>query len=135
MAAVYDLSTEGATASPPFSLNPVTLVTLTFDTKTNPATTADDYKLGVFDTKTLFLGGWLEVVTAEGATATVDIGVAQDGDTIAAGANVNATAGTVTAITPAAPLAISSGYIWVEPQNNLDNAVFKLHALVATPPA
>lgn len=131
--ATVDLSTSSLDAQPYPYTNPISLVTLEVDCAANAATTSDDYKLGDFPTTAMVLCGWLEVVTAEGGTATVDIGVAQNGDTIAAGANVNATAGTITAISPAAPVAISGGNIWVEPQNNLDAAVFKIHLVVAYP--
>ena len=131
--ATVDLSTSSLDAQPYPYTQPVSLVTLTVDAATNTATTSDDYKLGDFPTTAMVLCGWLEVVTPEGGTATVDIGIAQDGATIVAGADVNAAAGTITAISLAAPVAITSGNIWVEPQNNLDAAEFKIHLVVAYP--
>lgn len=131
--ATIDVSATTQKVQPYTGGGPIALVTFECDTAANPATTSDDLIIGYLPAYAIILGGLVEVVTAEGGTATIDIGTAENGQELGAGVNVNATAGTVTNIALANPIMVPSGAtgIWVEPQNNLDAAVFKVHLLVA----
>jgi hypothetical protein len=132
--AVIDKTTTTISDSAPYSGGgPVSYVKLTVDCSADPAASGDDYKFGAFPTSAQILCGWVKVTTVEGAADTADIGVAQNGTSLVSSLDLN-TLG-VTDISPAAPVPISSGYIWVNADAALTVAVFEIHLIVAYPDA
>ena len=132
--AVIDKTSGTNSDSAPYSLNsPVSYVKLTHDCAATNVPSGDDLKFGPFPVTAQILCGWAKVVTAEGAADTADIGTTQNGTDLASNLDLNTVA--VTAISPAAPIAISSGYIWVNADAALAVAEFEIHLVVAYPHA
>lgn len=132
--AVIDKTSGTNADSAPYSLNsPISYVKLKIDTTVDAAASGDDYKFGPFPATAQILCGWAKVTVVEGAAETADIGVTQGGTSLASNLDLN-TLG-VTNISPAAPVDISSGYIWVNADAALTAAKFEIHLVVAYPDA
>jgi len=98
-----------------------------FDTAANNMATTDTYKVCTIDAGVLVESIKVLVDTAEGATATIDIGDSAAGTTFDDAMNLNATAGTLAATADLAYKYYSAAnYILLTPNNALDAAKFYL---------
>lgn len=131
--AIIDKSTNQSAVQPYSGGGPVSYVKLSHDCAATNVPSGDDLKFGPFPTNAQILCGWAKVVTAEGAADTADIGTTQNGTDLASNLDMNAVA--VTAISPAAPIPISSGYIWVNADAALTAAELEIHLVIAYPDA
>jgi len=131
--ATIDVSASTSTAQPWNAHEAVSILTFDYSAVTDPATTSDDVILGYLPANCVILGGTVRVVTAEGGTATIDIGTAASGTEIAAAVDINATAGTITNLALANPVMVpaSPTGIWLDPNHNLDAAVVQIKLIVA----
>lgn len=127
--AVIDKSTNQSAVQPNAGGGPISRVKFALDTAVTNVPSGDDVKFGPFPVTAQILCGWLSVTTAEGAAETCDIGTTQNGTDLASNLDLNTLA--ITAITPAAPIPISSGYIWVNADAALAVAALEIELIVA----
>jgi hypothetical protein len=139
MAEITALKAPGAGAQPHKGSNNFYVMEAEFDFSATNATTADTVQLFDVKAKQLLLGMAVEVVTAEGAAATIDIGLTGgDVDAFIDGANINAAVGTVHKSGDAAvkEVIVAAGgqyfsaadQIDLKPINDLDAAKIKVFA-------
>ena len=139
MSEITSMKAPGAGSKPWQGVDKVYLVENTLDFSDTGALTTDTVQVFDVAAKQMLLGMAVEVITAEGATATIDIGLTGgDVDAFIDGANINAAVGSVyksgDAGTKEVIVAAGGQYfatadaIDLLPINDLDAAVIKVFA-------
>ena len=139
MSEITTMKAPGAGAKPWAGVDKVYGVEVTLDFSDTGALTTDTVQVFDVAAKQLLMGMLVEVVTAEGATATIDIGLTGgDVDRFIDGANINGAAGTVHKSGDAGTKEVvvaEGGYYFAAadaidllPLNDLDTAVIKVFA-------
>ena len=139
MSEITTMKAPGAGAKPWAGVDKVYGVEVTLDFSETGALTTDTVQVFDVAAKQLLMGMAVEVITPEGGTATIDIGLTGgDVDAFIDGANINAAAGTVKksgdAGTKEVIVAAGGQYfatadaIDLLPLNDLDTAVIKVFA-------
>ena len=95
-----------------------------FDATAVGMTAADTFKVMTFGAGVMVNGVWVVVATAEGATATIDIGDTASATGYSNDLDINATANTVTAATTQVKYYSAADYLVLLVNNTLDAAKF-----------
>ena len=139
MSEITTMKAPGAGAKPWAGVDKVYGVEVTLDFSDTGALTTDTVQVFDVAAKQLLMGMLVEVVTAEGGTATIDIGLTGgDVDRFIDGANINGAVGTIHKSGDAGTkevIVAEGGYYFTAadaidllPKNDLDAAVIKVFA-------
>lgn len=128
-----DLSVGSAVQPWGGGAEPVTVIDFTYSGVDDPQTAVGgDIKLVALPVGSVILGGYCNVTTADGETATGDFGVASGGTGLASNVDLNATG--YTAFAAGQVVTAATGGVWLSPDHDLENVVLSGRVVVAFGP-